>query len=689
MVVKIPVAQLADYVHTSGTMLSYSAAPRSLQKFAARFAILILLLTGAAAGQVSAPLPVPADCVNEGLETALHVYQAPENVQVIALNYRNKTERVCTLRPDGGPAQGPLLTLEPGAVAHSSFRWRTQASSVDAPCHELNDRRMSVNRSSYGLLLVSRTLLPQICSEVQYGAYFPGPFTPDWKIPVFESSTVATAPILTASKQMYYQNEHVDLRLKLTIEMPSAISCPVLFETMRDEHGSTRIDEIVNPKTGCHNSWGGMWKGPPDEFDIDAGENSRWGGLGPRTITVLELSGAAPDGELRLVPSNSVTFQIADASSIQRVWGKTEEGVRADLTLDTTEYSLGKDVPLHIAIENVSAAVRVYGEPFRPRPAFGNYLGNSLEVTVQDEDGPLVPQFNGLFPSTTGGPSLCPGSVGQGKPVSLEMSLGRLGLLPRKPGTYKIVVRWSPYTTQYSSCEEVPRWRPDAPQEKPFVTVTSTPVTIHIAGEARAKDVPEFPDYTAWKRRFELADTSFGEKTALLDKATRLEWLRVNLTTHLSEEATRKAMEAGGRFEGWRFATSAEVLVFFAHFTGTPDGKTTDPAIERKLQRLLGGPLSTAENSQTGWGRASTSVRIAGLTPAPYDRTPQNPAIAPGSPTRCPTCGAGFLYSGASIYEDIQNGRVDAHVIPVEGGGWTSMDGSGTGEEGLFLVRKQ
>jgi hypothetical protein len=57
-------------------------------------------------------------------------------------------------------------------------------------------------------------------------------------------------------------------------------------------------------------------------------------------------------------------------------------------------------------------------------------------------------------------------------------------------------------------------------------------------------------------------------------------------------------METGGRFEDWRFRTIAEVGTFFAHFTGSPDGRSTT-AIERKLQRLLGGPLDTMSNDQT------------------------------------------------------------------------------------------
>src|SRR5260370_25504853 len=52
----------------------------------------------------------------------------------------------------------------------------------------------------------------------------------------------------------------------------------------------------------------------------------------------------------------------------------------------------------------------------------------------------------------------------------------------------------------------------------------------------------------------------------------------------------------------------------------SPDGRSTDPLIERKLQRLLGGPLDTMSNDQTGWSRKSGPARIAGLTLRPTSK---------------------------------------------------------------------
>ena len=98
-----------------------------------------------------------------------------------------------------------------------------------------------------------------------------------------------------------------------------------------------------------------------------------------------------------------------------------------------------EDVPLHIAVESVSAPPPVYGEPIR-RPAFEGYSSSSISVVVQDEDGPLTPQLDSSGAETFGGPLLCPPPYPQGTPVQVERSLRQLGLLPTKPGNYKISV---------------------------------------------------------------------------------------------------------------------------------------------------------------------------------------------------------------------------------------------------------
>jgi hypothetical protein len=227
----------------------------------------------------------------------------------------------------------------------------------------------------------------------------------------------------------------------------------------------------------------------------------------------------------------------------------------------------------------------------------------------------------------------------------------------------------------------MPPYDPAVPGEQPFVTVSSLPLTIHIVGTTPSDGIPE---YTGWQSKFRLSTTSFGEKTALLDQATHLEWLRLSLTEGKSEEALSAMMQPTQELAGWRFATRSEVQTFIANFTGTPDGHTSNPSIERKLQRLLGGLDTTPPPSPTGWSRRALYGHIAGYEP---DLNHKVPSVLPtGTPVPCPTCGYGFITHTAYIAEDINNGQVSVTVDPDQQG-WCV--GKFTFASGTFLVRER
>jgi hypothetical protein len=140
-----------------------------------------------------------------------------------------------------------------------------------------------------------------------------------------------------------------------------------------------------------------------------------------------------------------------------------------------------------------------------------------------------------------------------------------------------------------------------SPQRKAIFSISSNPVYLQVDSDSPSSKLPE---YTAWRNHFSLADTSFGEKTALLDKKTHLEWLRLNLTADLSLDPVHAQTAADSPFAGCRVATSQDLRVFFAHFTGSPTGHSTDaPVMAEKLQRLLGGPLEEFSDQTTGWHR--------------------------------------------------------------------------------------
>jgi hypothetical protein len=297
----------------------------------------------------------------------------------------------------------------------------------------------------------------------------------------------------------------------------------------------------------------------------------------------------------------------ADGEESKRDWGPTTNGVRAYLAVDKLIYTIGEDVPLHIAIENLSATQSIYDEPFRGHSLYYSGRTASIKIAVQDEDGPLNPRFDISSPMVElgGGLSVCPSLLLPGKPSSFEGSLRQFGLLPRKPGTYKITVTWSPYMVDVPACDHglVAAVAP-SPQRKVILSVSSNPVYVQVESDSPSSKLPE---YTAWRNHFSLVDTSFGEKTALLDKKTHLEWLRLNLTSDLSFDEVHALTAVDGPFAGWRVATSKELRVFFADFTRSPTGHSTDPLIAEKLQRLLGGPLEEFSDQTTGWHREDSN----------------------------------------------------------------------------------
>jgi hypothetical protein len=354
----------------------------------------------------------------------------------------------------------------------------------------------------------------------------------------------------------------------------------------------------------------------------------------------------------------------AVAAKTDRTWGPISHGVRAFLSVDRLTYHLGEDVPLHISIENVSATQTIFDETPQMQSIFYGGPTASIRLTVLDgEEGPLNPRFD-MSSSVVeaGGLSTCPSPLLPGKPSSFEGSLSHFGLLPSKPGAYKITVTWSPDKVNVPGCDThvfipiIPSTPP-----KPIFSVSSNPVYLEIEGDSPSSTVPE---YIAWKNHFSLTDTSFGEKTALLDKKTNLEWLRLDFSADLSLDQVRAQTAADGQFAGWRIATSKELRLFFANFTGLPTGHSTDPIIAHKLQRLLGGPLEQFSDPTIGYHREHSEGFVA------------EPTVPDGNMVH---------FQVGFILED-SNALIGAKIDP-ESGLSASDRGYASSSLGSFLVR--
>lgn len=426
-------------------------------------------------------LSAPRACVPDDLEPTLHFYRPSENKEVVSLDYRNFSNSACMMKPvpSTNEPDSRSLAILSGQTVHTAHRWNMKDEAPPSRCQQ-GGLTFWVYQPSLSVVISAPTLLTKACASWTSEGYQPGPFVPDWKTGN-AGTTPPTAPVLIAPKATYDDGENVELRVRPGTLGASDGKCPVLFQTVRDSTG-TVLWEITNPivvnsANGCvaQSSWGRKWWGPKDEYPVELRRNGVLGqiALGKRIVTVSELAGTGPDGELRLVSSNPLTLTVVDPATIQRTWGKAEEGVRADLTVDNLAYTVGEDIPLHLAIENVSASRPLYSMPLN-----GGACPSDYTVHVEKEDG-SPPEFFQL-PFFSESEAVCVAGYRRnplvvGKTVPNEDTLSRLGLLPSQPGVYRITVSWRVYDNLSSGSD-----RANLNQQRPYVTVTSAASTLRI-----------------------------------------------------------------------------------------------------------------------------------------------------------------------------------------------------------------
>jgi hypothetical protein len=431
-------------------------------------------------------VPTPHTCTNSDLDDELHFYRAPSDTYVAALTYRNVGDRACIFPihfVNRQQIEHPLITLNAHETISSSVRWKTVAEGGET-CEQLTQLPFAAMSLNYPTgLIVSPALLPKACSPLEQTDYVAGPFHPDW--PLDTSRTIAPdppSPVLIAPKLVYDAGEQIEWKVVLPDRDSAGAPCPVLLLSVRG--GTQRSDQF-----GCEARlpyWLRPWHGSPAEIPIAIIPNGVRGLNATETskVTVYRMAGVAPDGEVRMIASNTLSLRVVDPASISRSWGTENQGVRADLTLDQQVYGPDEDVPLHLAFENVSAAGPVYAQP---PDAFACYDGGSLDpvtftVQVRDQRGVFItPHFpNDAFmiePHCVPAPHV---AMLPSKLVPVETSLGRLGLLPQQPGNYTVTVKWSAYRGDGRPGDEKQPADPASISKTPFATVASSTVTLRI-----------------------------------------------------------------------------------------------------------------------------------------------------------------------------------------------------------------
>jgi hypothetical protein len=443
----------------------------------------------------------PPVCSPANLDTNVSFFRAPENYFTVAFDMQNISESPCVPQPQTGfpmfvvepgketkpfdlcmdcedrlpngqyRVHAPVV-LNPGQMAHQTFRWKTTAPSETVKCLKLS--------ALFGpVLTVVPSLFPEVCSEIEVSRTHAGMFAPPLKDepPGEERGEMF---VLSSGKPRYYQGEMFALRVGLVSPgagAPSGEECPTLFLRVRSPDGSTRFD--ATQPSGfkmCKSfTWGADrnrdWQ---SGFEVDSGVSGRWTGIGEHSLELFEPVGSSSDGRTQFARSNKLTVQIEDPANIPRKWQGKVKGVGVDVTLEKDAYRLGEDVPLHIAIENFDAPVQIYAID----PVWDPY--QAIGIEVRDAEGRLLLEneksSNGIVWT---GHGLGPVPYPAGKLVSIERTLASQGWLPVRPGTYTVVVTWCPIDgTNYKTAPGT-SFGSDG---KPYATVQAT-AAFRILGE--------------------------------------------------------------------------------------------------------------------------------------------------------------------------------------------------------------
>lgn len=473
-----------------------------------------LLVAGAIGGRAEVRLPSFAGspdppsgesiplCTAADLDATTQAVDSPNFWYTLAFNYRNTSGHDCRLEepgplnlghqsfPGGRPVQlcpgcteesananspgtpSSISILKNGEVVHVAYGWKTASPGSTKSCMQSESVSAFVNRGykqPYGL--VSNQLLRTVCPPVLVGNYVEGYFSSS-ALPANRIHVKLPSLKLLPNTGTYYPGEPIDVRATVlesaALVRSSAQSCPTLIQRTRTPDGMTRWDEFGSPG-------GATWckvtatrrEGAGREIAIrfDSGHNSRWGGLGNTSVSLLQVVGKDEEGNILMAESNTIQLHVANNMTMKRKWGPKVKGVAVNVTLDKHRYEVGRDIPLHVALENFSAKVPVLGlsTVWEPCQVVGVEVRDAREQAIKE-------RFEGF---------LCTGNAQgyfpykRGVVVPLEMTLKGLGLLPDKRGVYTVTVTWHPVTCAKAGCEQ--RRFPISPDMyRPYAVVRDT-----------------------------------------------------------------------------------------------------------------------------------------------------------------------------------------------------------------------
>jgi hypothetical protein len=244
-------------------------------------------------------------------------------------------------------------------------------------------------------------------------------------------------------------------------------SCPVIFIRTRDAAGFAMFHQLPAFRKCILDA--AAPSGRSIRLEVRAPGLGVLNTPGSTRVQFYVLAGPAGAREVALLPSNALEMTILDPVKISPAWGPEVSGVAASLVLDKRQYRTGEDIPLRITLENFRAAREIASGEL---PCFAG-----VTVDVRDSAGAVV--------ASRGPGMLCSGHGWQtgypvGQPVAVRyLTLGGMGMLPDRPGTYTATATW--HVMAVRAGERKAGLFGHALEE--YATVQSQPVTFQILSE--------------------------------------------------------------------------------------------------------------------------------------------------------------------------------------------------------------
>ena len=441
-------------------------------------------------------------CPQSALDITFEAAEYPDHTYALAMNKQNISAETCYLFTRSGgvwvtPNQAPdgsrikvcyncetrqqksptdRVILAPGEFAHQMQSWKSIPPDASTSCVTATSMSWEGDRANGSIRLSSPSFLRPICSPLVSTDNIAGR-----AFAVFKTSSRTPVIEWDNAPDTSYSLQNIPLRVKVKdpgdqLLLDKKSSCPRLFlrtpevPTQRGDPTSDFFeDEIPNPTCTIESA---ASKRKPSayamEFDASAVIAEDHENNGEFRFNVSAL--AEEQGRYSLIGiSKDFHLSMVNGKLLVRDWGPTTDGLAASLILDKESYQVGEEIPLHIALQNISSPSLITASN-TPRWFISVKLVDFDNQPVASTEEPI-----------TGNGAVCYHFY-RGNITSVTMNLSWYGFRPQNPGLYKVVATWSPG-------KDVGCGFATLSSKSANIRVEANPVTLRLAPKVNVKPI--------------------------------------------------------------------------------------------------------------------------------------------------------------------------------------------------------